>query len=459
MIGQRHRDRHVDADHADIDAVREIARRVAVAGIDRGAVAVFVVHGQLDRILVGRGANRGQDRAKDLGLVDVHVGGHAVEQVGADKEAVLIALQVEVAAVHDQLGALIHAGLDQAQDVLLGGLGHDRAVIDVVAGGPGADLQLFDARDQLFDQRVGGLVAHRHRDRNRHAAFARGPETRTDQRVGGLVQVGVGHDDHVVLGTAETLRALSGRGGAFIDVLRDRGRADKAHGLDDLAVQDRVNRVLVAVHHLQHAVRQARLLQQLGQHQGHRRVALGRFQDHRVTGGQGGAHFPQRDHGGKVEGRDARDHAQGLAHGIHVDAGTGAVGELTLQQVGRADAELDHLQAALDVALGVGEGLAVFGRQRLGQLVHVAVDQADKGHHHAGAALRVGGAPCDLGLGGAGDGIVHLGLGDQRQAGLNLTGGGVEDVGKPARGALVFLAVDPVMYLFHRILLQLLGAA
>src|SRR3546814_6994541 len=31
MIGDRHRDRDVDADHADVDALREFARRVAVA--------------------------------------------------------------------------------------------------------------------------------------------------------------------------------------------------------------------------------------------------------------------------------------------------------------------------------------------------------------------------------------------------------------------------------------------
>jgi hypothetical protein len=44
VIGQRHRDRHVDPHHADIDPAGEIPRGVAVAGEDRGAVAVFVVH-------------------------------------------------------------------------------------------------------------------------------------------------------------------------------------------------------------------------------------------------------------------------------------------------------------------------------------------------------------------------------------------------------------------------------
>ncbi len=38
VIGHRHRDRHVDAHHADLDVVGEGARGVAVAGEDRRAV-------------------------------------------------------------------------------------------------------------------------------------------------------------------------------------------------------------------------------------------------------------------------------------------------------------------------------------------------------------------------------------------------------------------------------------
>src|SRR6201988_4455366 len=43
VIRNRHRDRHVDADHADIDARREVARRVAIAGEDRDTIAVVMV--------------------------------------------------------------------------------------------------------------------------------------------------------------------------------------------------------------------------------------------------------------------------------------------------------------------------------------------------------------------------------------------------------------------------------
>src|SRR5882724_11476600 len=49
VIGDRHRDRHVDADHADIHLGREIARRVAVTGEDRNTFAIVVLGRQRKR--------------------------------------------------------------------------------------------------------------------------------------------------------------------------------------------------------------------------------------------------------------------------------------------------------------------------------------------------------------------------------------------------------------------------
>src|SRR6202453_2005262 len=43
VIGDGHRDRHVDADHADLNLRGKVAGGVAVAGEDRDAVAVFMV--------------------------------------------------------------------------------------------------------------------------------------------------------------------------------------------------------------------------------------------------------------------------------------------------------------------------------------------------------------------------------------------------------------------------------
>ena len=59
-----------------------------------------------------------------------------------------------------------------------------------------------------------------------------------------LVQVGVRHDDRVVLGATEALGALAGAGGVLVDVLRDRGGADEADRGDVGVGQERVDRLL-----------------------------------------------------------------------------------------------------------------------------------------------------------------------------------------------------------------------
>ncbi len=174
-------------------------------------------------------------------------------------------------------------------------------------------------------------------------------------------------------------------------------------------LEDRVDGLLVAVHHLEHARRQAGFEEQLGQPDRHRRVALAGLEDERVAARERGAGLPQRDHRGEVERGDAGDHAERLAQRVDVDAGARALGVLTLEQVRDADGELDDLDAALDVALGVGDGLAVFERQEFGQLVDVLVDQLDELHHHAGATLRVPRRPLLLRLGGSGDRRVDVG--------------------------------------------------
>src|SRR5258706_14050547 len=49
----RHRDRHVDADHADLDLILEARRGAARLGEDRGAVRVRVAVDEGDRLFKG----------------------------------------------------------------------------------------------------------------------------------------------------------------------------------------------------------------------------------------------------------------------------------------------------------------------------------------------------------------------------------------------------------------------
>ena len=238
-------------------------------------------------------------------------------------------------------------------------------------------------------------------------------------------------------------------GAGLIDIVGDVGRADEADGVDQRMGQDGVDRRLVAMHHVQHPIGRPGLQHQFGQTHRQGRIPFRRLQHEGVADRDGHAEHPHRDHAGEVERRDARHHAQRLAHRIDVDAGAGALGVFALQRVGDAAGELDHLQPALDVAPGVGDDLAVLAAEQFGQFVHPRLDQAFEVEHDAGAALGIGAGPAVEGVLSGLDGAIDLGRRGQLDAGLNLTRIGVEDVAETAGGPIEGHAVDEVANVAH----------
>ena len=109
-----------------------------------------------------------------------------------------------------ELGPFFDAGLDEVLHALQRGARDERAEIGLFVR-VGRHFQALHPRDKLLDEPVRGLLADRNGHRDRHAAFARRAVARAHKRVHGLVHVGVGHHDHVVLGAAESLHALSVR--------------------------------------------------------------------------------------------------------------------------------------------------------------------------------------------------------------------------------------------------------
>ena len=131
----------------------------------------------------------------------------------------------------------------------------------------------------------------------------------------------------------------------------------------------------------------------------------------------------------------AGNDAEGLPHRVHVDAGAGVVRELTLEQMRGTRGKLDHFDAALNVTLGIEEGLAVLGGEQGGELVHVLVDQVHELEQDPAAALRIHRSPYHLTLFRAGNHIAHFRCAGQRQAGLDLAGTGIVHIAEPAGGA------------------------
>ena len=245
---------------------------------------------------------------------------------------------------------------------------------------------------------------------------------------------------------ARLLWAQRGR----VDVFGDRRGADETDGPDPRVGQDRIDRFLVAVDDIEHALGQAGLEQELAEPHRHRRIALRRLEDKGVAAGERRGEFPHRDHRREIKRGDAGDDAERLPHREQVDAGTGALGVFALEQVGNAAGELDHFEAALHVALGVGESLAVLGGEKPRQAIELLLRQFEKLHQHAGASLRIRRRPGRLRAFGHRDRVLDLGAVGECDPRLHLAGIRIEDVAEPPGCPLYLLAADEMADLPHR---------
>ena len=135
------------------------------------------------------------------------------------------------------------------------GLGNDRAEVIALVR-VGTDFQRLHGGLHLLDQRISRSIAYRNGNGQRHAALTGGAEGRAQQLIDGIVHVRVGHHDGVVLGATQCLAALAVGIGGLVDVLGDRRRADEADSLYARVVQQHVDRFLVAVDHVHHALGQ-----------------------------------------------------------------------------------------------------------------------------------------------------------------------------------------------------------
>ena len=228
-------------------------------------------------------------------------------------------------------------------------------------------------------------AAHGDQHRDRHAALPGRAVAGADSGVGSHVDVGVGQHDHVVLRPAERLDALAVRGRGLVDVPGDRRRADEAHRRDLRMLEHRVDRDLVAVDDVEDAVRQAGLLQQLGDEDRGGRVLLRRLEHERVPAGDRRRPHPHGHHRREVERRDPGNDAERLADRIDVDPRRGLLRELALQELRDPAAVLDHLEPARDLALRVGEHLAVLEREELRDVLAVLVDELADPEEELGA--------------------------------------------------------------------------
>ena len=352
------------------------------------------------------------------------------------------------AAIDNQRRALADAAIDESGDPVTRSAGDDGSHLD--AGGvAGSGRHASRARRKTLHQRVGD-VAHRNDGRDGHAALAGRAVTGADDRFRREVEIGIGHDDRMVLGAAQRLHALAVARARLVDVFRDRRRADERYGAYLRMREQRVDGFLVAVNDVEHAIRKARLLQKLAEAQRQRRIALRRLQHERIAAADCDRKHPHRHHRREVERRDARANANGHARRPAVDVGADAVAVLAFEQMRNACRELDHLHAARNRALGVGERLAVLLRHDLRQILLVPVEQVTKSHQHTRTPQRRCCRPCAECLRCRCNGGVDVGTVGEWHVPDDLAGGRVGHFAVARRRGRVSAASDPHRQAFER---------
>src|SRR5208282_5034963 len=150
--------------------------------------------------------NDREHRTEDLFPRDFHRGLDTVEHARADQEAAVgwcgraaVQYDVRTLALTDRNVAR-HTVEMLARD--------DRAHVDLGTSIRRADLHALGRRAEPFDQRIGDLTDW-HGDAAGHAALAGTSEGRKLERADGLIEIGIGHDDEMVLGAAGGLHSLA----------------------------------------------------------------------------------------------------------------------------------------------------------------------------------------------------------------------------------------------------------
>ena len=152
---------------------------------------------------------------------------------------------------------------------------------------------------------------------------------------------------------------------------------------------------------------------------------------------------PHGDHGREVEGADAGDDADGLTQGVHVHAGRGLVGELTLEGGVDSAGEVDGLAAAGNLTKSVAVGLATLAHDGVGDLVLMLDDELAELEHDVHALGQGGATPFLLCVTGDLNDMVEAMLVCESKLVDDLAGGGVLDADGLLGVSDVLFAVDP----------------
>src|ERR1700728_1683444 len=301
--------------------------------------------------------NKAEHGTKDLGVGEIAGCRNVVENRRLHEISRFIFRNLGVAAVEQNLRALLFAKADQRLHALLA-LRCDHWTHLYVFIKTIADAEF---RGSLGDRVAERLLrfADSDCDRDGETTLSRAAEgaVADDLRRHGHVGVRKNHD--VILGATLALAALALLARTRVDVARDRSRPNEADGANFRMVDESINHRLTAINQTNDSFGQAGFFQKLI-HVAHcQRYALARLENEGVSRGDGIGQIPERNHPRKIKGHNGRGDADGLADHHLVDAAGDVFEIVTLHHHRDAAGHFHVFNCAAHLGYGFGEGLAV----------------------------------------------------------------------------------------------------
>src|SRR6266404_4849050 len=229
-ISHRGGDADIDADIPRGGLVAEFASGGTAGGEKRGLVTVRAAaqkfHGFVNRI----GMNQTEHGTEDFRVGKLAGGTPAIENGWREEIAGFVAENSCVAAIENGFCAFADAVGNKRLDALLALFGDDRTHLDAGVQAIADANRSSSVCDGITESFL--RLANRDGDRNGEASLARASERAVADDLRRQLHVGIGENNHVILGAALALHALAAGRGARVNMLGDWGgtnEADRAH--------------------------------------------------------------------------------------------------------------------------------------------------------------------------------------------------------------------------------------
>ncbi|MCB1128911.1 MAG: tryptophan synthase subunit alpha, partial [Verrucomicrobiae bacterium] len=263
---------------------------------------------------------------------------------------------------------------------------------------------------------VVGLIPHRHDGRGRHATLAGAPVAGGGHVAHHLVDPRIRHDHEVVLGPTHREVTLVLPGTTFRHRGAGTARTDDREARDIGMVDQRLGDRPVAGDQVEHPGRKAGFMQQFRDPlHGHRHLFRW-FQHEGVPRGEDVGKEPEGDHCGEVERTAHREHAQGQAQDLAIDA-LGTSDQLVAHLQDRHPARgFDVLEGALEFRPRVPEGFPHLAGENDRQFLFAFTQACGQPEERLDTAACRGVAPTGEGPDGRRHCLGHLLRATQRTA-------------------------------------------